>query len=90
MSYKIFVDIHYDIYYLYHRNSPNFFRLFFLCRGGFLIGLCVSLVSLSVVDSAVNAVIVLFAEAPGEFQDHYPELSTKMREAYMSAYPDLM
>lgn len=46
--------------------------------------------SLSVVDSAVNAVIVLFAEAPGEFQDHYPELSTKMREAYMSAYPDLM
>eukprot|EP00594_Rhizosolenia_setigera_P015680 CAMPEP_0178964126 /NCGR_PEP_ID=MMETSP0789-20121207/15468_1 /TAXON_ID=3005 /ORGANISM="Rhizosolenia setigera, Strain CCMP 1694" /LENGTH=461 /DNA_ID=CAMNT_0020648795 /DNA_START=17 /DNA_END=1402 /DNA_ORIENTATION=- len=58
--------------------------------GGFFIGLMVSVVSLSVVDSAVNAVIVLFAEAPGEFQDHYPELSTKMREAYMSAYPDLM
>jgi hypothetical protein len=37
--------------------------------------------------SAVNAVIVLFAEAPAEFQQNYPELSNQMRTAWSDAFP---
>lgn len=56
----------------------------------FLIGLVISSISLSVVNSSVNAVIVLFAEAPAEFANNYPTLSSNMRAAYMEAYPGLM
>jgi len=55
---------------------------------GFVIGLVVSSITLSIVDSAVNATIVLFAEAPSEFADNHPSLSDDMRSAYMEAYPD--
>lgn len=59
----------------------------------FVIGLIVGLVICSIllvgtIASAVNAVIVLFAEGPAEFEKNYPELSAQMREAYRGAYPD--
>lgn len=57
----------------------------------FILGLVIGLVMCSIlmgsIDSAVLAVIVLFAEGPGEFETNYPELSTQMREAYATAYP---
>lgn len=58
----------------------------------FVIGLIVGLVICSIllvgtIASAVNAVIVLFAEGPAEFEKNYPELSSQMREAYLVAYP---
>jgi len=56
----------------------------------FLIGLVISSISLSVVNASVNSVLVLFAEAPAEFANNHPSLSSKMRAAYMKAYPDLM
>lgn len=55
----------------------------------FLIGFLLCSIMLNVVASGVNAVIVLFAEAPGEFQMNHPELSSEMRMAYASAYPTL-
>ena len=42
---------------------------------------------LSSVDSGVLAVIVLFAEAPAEFEANYPKLSQDMRTAYSTAHP---
>ena len=45
---------------------------------------------LSVVASAVNATIVLFAEAPADFQTNHPVLSENMQAAYTEAYPSLM
>lgn len=56
----------------------------------FFIGIVISSVSLTVVNSSVDAVIVLFAEAPAEFATNHPTLSSEMTEAYMKAYPDLM
>jgi hypothetical protein len=56
----------------------------------FLIGLAISSISFSIVDSSVNAVIVLYAEAPAEFANHHPTLSSEMRDAYMKAHPDVM
>lgn len=53
----------------------------------FILGLVVSSVLLSVVDSAVNTVVVSFAEAPTEFQENHPELSSAMREAWCKVYP---
>mmetsp|Transcript_52514 Transcript_52514/g.61313 ORF Transcript_52514/g.61313 Transcript_52514/m.61313 type:complete len:176 (+) Transcript_52514:301-828(+) len=53
----------------------------------FIIGLVMSTIMLSVVASAANAVIVLFAEAPAEFETSHPELSGEMREAWRMAYP---
>lgn len=59
---------------------------FLLC---FLVGLIVGSITLSIVGSAVNATVVLFAEAPAEFSSNYPTLSSQMNEAYVKAYPDL-
>lgn len=60
---------------------------------GFLIGLLtgflIATVLFSVVGSAVNTVIVCFAEAPAEFQQNHPELSHEMRAAWTTAWPDL-
>lgn len=45
---------------------------------------------MSVIGSSVNATIVLFAEAPSEFENNYPELSREMRRAYLDAHPGCM
>jgi hypothetical protein len=42
---------------------------------------------MSVIGSAVNTVIVCFAEGPAEFQRNHPRLSEKMRAAWLQAYP---
>lgn len=54
---------------------------------GFIVGIVLCSIILSTVASGVNAVIVLFAEAPAEFQQNYPELSMNMRETWQSAFP---
>lgn len=54
---------------------------------GFVVGLVVTSTMMGVIGSGVNAVIVLFAEAPAEFQQNYPELSGKMREIWSRTYP---
>lgn len=53
----------------------------------FLIGLVISSILLSVVDSSVNTVLVSFAEAPAEFEENHPELSSAMRDAWREVYP---
>ena len=45
-------------------------------------------IMLSVVTSAVNVVIVLFAEAPAEFETGHLELNGKMRKSCRIAYPE--
>merc|ERR1740124_237170 len=45
----------------------------------FLIGLVISSISLSVVNASVNSVLVLFAEAPAEFANNHPSLSSLTR-----------
>ncbi|KAI2497093.1 choline transporter-like protein [Fragilaria crotonensis] len=54
---------------------------------GFIVGLVLCSIFLGSIASAVNAVIVLFAEAPAEFQQNYPELSNQMRTAWSDAFP---
>jgi hypothetical protein len=54
---------------------------------GFIIGLVVCSIALSTIGSGVNAVVVLFAEAPAEFQQKHPELSNRMRQAWALVYP---
>jgi len=56
---------------------------------GILIGFVLSSIMLGVVESAVNTVLVLFAEAPYEFASNYPELSEAMRAAWRKAHPSL-
>lgn len=53
----------------------------------FLIGLVIAAILLSVVDSSVNTVLVSFAEAPAEFEENHPELSSEMRDAWREVYP---
>merc|ERR1712106_391141 len=55
----------------------------------FLMGLVIASICFNIVGSAVNAVIVLYAEAPAEFAENHPGLSNQMRQAYLEAYPDL-
>ena len=56
---------------------------------GLIIGLVLTSIALSSIASGVNAVIVLFAEAPAEFEQHHPELSRKMRDTWQSCYPGI-
>uniref|UniRef100_A0A7S0CL65 Choline transporter-like protein n=1 Tax=Proboscia inermis TaxID=420281 RepID=A0A7S0CL65_9STRA len=57
---------------------------------GAVIGLVVCFILMGTVSSSVNSVIVLFAEAPSEFQENHPELSNKMRAAYLAAHPGIL
>jgi len=57
---------------------------------GFITGLVLASILMSVIGSGVNTVIVLFAEAPAEFQENYPELSQRMRDTWIEAYPGCM
>ena len=54
-----------------------------------LAGLCICSILLSTVASGVNTVIVMFADAPREFETNHPELSQKMREKWNEFYPGL-
>jgi hypothetical protein len=54
---------------------------------GIVLGLLICSILMGVIASAVNTTIVLFADAPAEFEKHYPELSNEMREAYSAAHP---
>mmetsp|Transcript_12135 Transcript_12135/g.25612 ORF Transcript_12135/g.25612 Transcript_12135/m.25612 type:complete len:478 (+) Transcript_12135:228-1661(+) len=55
---------------------------------GFIVGLVLTSILMSTIASAVNTVIVCFAEGPAEFEANHPELSRKMRETWISFYPD--
>jgi hypothetical protein len=55
---------------------------------GFMLGLGLNSVLMNVIGSAVNTVIVCFAEAPADFEQNHPELSATMRHAWAQAYPD--
>eukprot|EP00591_Stephanopyxis_turris_P002579 CAMPEP_0195518252 /NCGR_PEP_ID=MMETSP0794_2-20130614/12641_1 /TAXON_ID=515487 /ORGANISM="Stephanopyxis turris, Strain CCMP 815" /LENGTH=483 /DNA_ID=CAMNT_0040647191 /DNA_START=110 /DNA_END=1561 /DNA_ORIENTATION=+ len=54
---------------------------------GFIIGVALCSILMSVVASSVNTVIVCFAEGPAEFQTNHRELSDMMRETWLSAFP---
>jgi hypothetical protein len=54
----------------------------------FLVGLLLTSIMMSIVASAVNTVIVCFAEAPNEFQMNHPRLSDELRVAWRSMYPE--
>lgn len=55
---------------------------------GFIVGYGMCTTLFSVVSSAVNTVIVCYAEAPNEFQANHPELSNDMRAAWSQAWPN--
>jgi hypothetical protein len=55
---------------------------------GFVVGLVLTSILMSTIASAVNTVIVCFAEGPAEFEVNHPELSAKMRETWLQFYPD--
>lgn len=57
---------------------------------GFLTGFLFASILMSVVASAINTVIVCYAEDPAAFQMNHPHLSSKMREAWVQAWPGLV
>jgi len=54
---------------------------------GFVVGVAVCSILLSTVASGVNTVIVMFADAPADLQQNYPEISQKMRTIWGEVYP---
>lgn len=54
---------------------------------GFIVGYAVCATLFSVVSSAVNTVIVCYAEAPNEFQVNHTQLANRMRGAWRQAWP---
>lgn len=56
---------------------------------GFTAGVVLSSMVFSVLISATNSIIVLFAEAPKEFQDNHPAMSREMQDTWSQAWPDV-
>lgn len=54
---------------------------------GFLVGIVLSTVLFSIIDSSVCAVIVCFAGSPVEFHHNHRELSHEMRHAWKEVWP---
>lgn len=54
---------------------------------GFILGTAITAILLSVMASGVNAVLVMFADAPAELERNYPEISAKMRAKWNEVYP---
>jgi hypothetical protein len=54
---------------------------------GLIVGTVLSNILLSIIGSAVDTVVVCFAEAPLEFRHVYPELSEAMEDAWYTAFP---
>jgi Plasma-membrane choline transporter len=55
---------------------------------GSIFGFVLAVTLFSVVGSAVNTVIVCYAEAPAEFQMNHPKLSEEMRASWLRAWPN--
>lgn len=56
---------------------------------GIVLGMILSSIQLQVVTSAVETIVVCFAEAPSALlENHPPELSGRMIRAWRAAYPD--
>lgn len=54
---------------------------------GFIVGFAITAILLQTISSGVNAVIVMFAEAPAELARNYPEISQKMISTWNGQYP---
>lgn len=54
---------------------------------GFMVGVVLSIVLFSIIDSSVCAVIVCFAGSPVEFHRNHQELSHEMRHAWREVWP---
>ncbi len=55
---------------------------------GFVTGAVLTITLLTLVSSAVNTVIVCYAEAPREFETNHPKLSHDMRTAWRQTWPE--
>ena len=66
-------------------GEDNLAAVFFIC---FLIGLSLAVILMGVVMSAVDTVIVSFAEAPSEFETNHPALCQQMMTAWRQVYPN--
>lgn len=60
------------------------------CSIGMFTGLVVTHVLFGLISSSVNAVIVLFAGSPVEFEKNHPELSQELRSAWREVWPGCM
>jgi hypothetical protein len=69
---------------------PIFLILDFFDSIGGLVGLVVSSVLFGIISSSVNAVIVLFAASPVDFEQNHPKLSEDMRKAWREVWPGCM
>jgi len=62
--------------------APSFFT-------GFFIGIVLSGIIMGVVSSAVDTIIVCYAEAPRELDANHPEISQEFESTWQTAWPDL-
>lgn len=54
----------------------------------FACGVSIASATMNVVSSAVDTIVVCFAEAPAEFEENHPELSKTMNDAFTVAWPE--
>ena len=55
----------------------------------FVLGLIISSNVFGVISSAVDTIIVLYAEAPAELEQNHPHLAMEMKQSWRDAWPDV-
>jgi hypothetical protein len=55
----------------------------------FFVGIWMSSITFGVLVSAVDTIIVLFAEAPAEFKENHPALFQELEDTWLQAWPDV-
>merc|ERR1712232_1262996 len=78
-----FVDYKYALMIFDEGNTT------FLLVCGIIIGFITPSIIMGIVSSAVNTIIVCFAESPAEFEENHPELSRLLKEAWVERYPEM-
>jgi hypothetical protein len=56
---------------------------------GFIVGVILSGIMMGIVSSAVDTIIVCFAEAPRELEENHPEISHELETTWQEAWPDI-
>jgi hypothetical protein len=57
---------------------------------GFILGIGIAIIPLSVIDSSVATIFVCFAEDPAAFQQSHPDLYQPLVNEWHALYPEIM
>jgi hypothetical protein len=69
--------------------TRDIYQILLAALVGLIIGAIMSSIIFGGLQSSIDTIIVLYAEAPSEFEANHPELALEMNMSWSMAYPDV-